>query len=80
MVCRNTGHIYLLIFSLELEIFGWLYRTHQTSKQQKTEELLSENGSETFLVNFCCYEFCANVSEAVQKFNTRTLNFHTNSL
>ena len=31
------------------------------------EELLSENDFETILVNFCCYEYGANASEAVQK-------------
>ena len=37
------------------------------------EELLSENDSEAVLVNFCCYEYGANASEAVQKISTRTL-------
>ena len=31
------------------------------------EELLNENDFEAVLVNFCCYEYGANVSEAVQK-------------
>ena len=31
------------------------------------EELLSENDFEAVLVNFCCYEYGANASEAVQK-------------
>ena len=31
------------------------------------EELLSENDFEAVLVNFCCYEYSANASEAVQK-------------
>ena len=30
------------------------------------EELLSENHLETVLVNFCCYEYGPNASEAVQ--------------
>ena len=37
------------------------------------EEFLSEFLSETVLVNFCCYEYGANASEAVQKISTRTL-------
>ena len=37
------------------------------------EEFLSEFLSETVLVNFCCYEYGANASEAVQKIITRTL-------
>ena len=31
------------------------------------EELLSENDFEAALVNFCCYEYGTNASEAVQK-------------
>ena len=37
------------------------------------EELLSENDFEAVLVNFCCYEYGVNASEAVQKISTRTL-------
>ena len=37
------------------------------------EELLSENDFEAALVNFCCYEYGANASEAVQKISTRIL-------
>ena len=37
------------------------------------EELLGENDFEAVLVNFCCYEYGANASEAVQKISTRTL-------
>ena len=35
--------------------------------------MLTENVFEAVLVNFCCYEYGANVSEAVQKFSTRTV-------
>ena len=35
------------------------------------EELRSE--LEAVLVNFCCYEYGANASKAVQKISTRTL-------
>ena len=37
------------------------------------EELLSENDFEAVLVNFCCYDYGANASEAVQKISTRSL-------
>ena len=37
------------------------------------EELLNENDFEAVLVNFCCYEYGANASKAVQKISTRTL-------
>ena len=47
---------------------------HQNSKNGGfCEELLSENDFEAVLVNFCCYEYGANASEAVQKISTRTL-------
>ena len=53
------------------------FHTENTSKQQKNggfcEELLSENDFETVLVNFCCYEYCANASEADENISTRTL-------
>ena len=37
------------------------------------EELLSEKYFEAVLVNFCCYEYGAKASEAVQKISTRIL-------
>ena len=37
------------------------------------EELLSENDLGAVLINFCCYDYGANASEAVQKISTRTL-------
>ena len=37
------------------------------------KELLSENDFEAVLVNFCCYEYGANASEAVQTISPRTL-------
>ena len=37
------------------------------------EELLSEKDFEAVLVNFCCYEYDANTSEAVQKISTKPL-------
>ena len=35
--------------------------------------MLNENDFEVVLVNFCCYDYGANASEAVQKISTRTL-------
>ena len=53
------------------------FHIENTSKQQKNggfcEELLTENDFKAALVNFCCYKYGANVSEAVQKISTRTL-------
>ena len=37
------------------------------------EELFSENDFEAVLVNFCCYDYGANASEAYQKISTRIL-------
>ena len=34
------------------------------------DEQLSENDFEVILVNFCCYDYGANASEAVQKIST----------
>ena len=51
-----------------------IQKIHQNSKNGGfCEELLSENDFEAVLVNFCCYEYGANASEAVQKISTRTL-------
>ena len=65
-----------------VDIFTWTWniwgsQTESTSKLQKNggfcEELLSENYFEVVLVNFCCYDYGANASEAVQTIITRTL-------
>ena len=71
-----------MIFSLELEIFGVaVQRIHQRLKNGTfCEELLSENDFEAVLVNFCCYDYGTNASEAVQKISTRTLDLYANSL
>ena len=71
-----------MIFSLELEIFGVaVQRIHQTAKKGTfSEELLSENGFEAVLVNFCYYDYGTNTSEAVQKISKRTLDLYANSL
>ena len=73
---------YFFIFSLELEIFGVaVQRIHQTAKNDIfCEELLSENGFEAALVNFCCYDYGTNASESVQKISTMTLDLYVNSL
>ena len=36
--------------------------------------MLSENNFETVLVNFCCYGYGDNVSEAVQKISLRAMH------
>ena len=38
------------------------------------EELLSENDFEAVLANFCCYDYGANASGAVQKISTRQVH------
>ena len=68
----------MLIFSLELEILEVaLQKIHQNSKKKLNggfwEELLSKNDFEGVLVNFRCYGYGTNASEAVQKISTRTL-------
>ena len=51
-----------------------IQKIYQNSKNGGfCEELLRENDCEAVLINFCCYEYSANVSEAVQKISTRTL-------
>ena len=39
-------------------------------------ELFSENDFETVLVTFCCYDYDANASEAVQKIATDQKDYH----
>ena len=61
-----------------VDIFTWTWNiwgghTENTSKQQKMVV-------EAVLVNFCCYDYGANASEAVQKISTRTLELYANSL
>ena len=58
----------LLIFLLELEISGLKYLGGITAKNSSfCEELPCENDFEAVLATFCCYDYGANVSEAVQK-------------
>ena len=74
--------VILLIFSLELEISGVTIQNKEYIKTAKTfsfcEDLLIVKI--TVLANFCCYEYGANTSEAVQRMNTRTLELCANSL
>ena len=59
-----------------MQLFKFL-RTENTSKTAKNGsfcgEWLRENVFETVLVNFCCYKYGTNASEADQKINKRTL-------
>ena len=56
-------------------------RTHETVKNGTFyEELLSQNDFESVLVNFCCYDYGTNPSEAVQKIRTMTLDLYANLL
>ena len=48
----------LLIFLLELEIFGVVYREYIKTAQW--------NNFEAVLTTFCCYDYGDNASEAVQ--------------
>ena len=50
-----------------------LFKFFHTENGIFCEELLGENDFEAVLVNFCCYEYGANVSEAVQKISLRAL-------
>ena len=45
------------------------FKTQTAENGGFCEELLSENDFESVLVNFCCYEYGANASEAFQKIN-----------
>ena len=78
---KNTGHI-CWYFRLNLKYLGWPYKEYiKTAKNGSfCEELLSENDFEAVLANFCCYDYGANTSEAVQKISTRTLELYANSL
>ena len=74
----------MLIFLLELEISVSgvaIQRIHLKIVKNGTfcEELLSENNFEAVLANFCCYDYGANASEAVQNISTMTLELCANS-
>ena len=62
-----------------MQLFKFLHTENKSNFKTQTaknggffEELLSENDFEAVLVNFCCYEYGANASEAVQ-ISTRIL-------
>ena len=60
----------------------WPYREYikMVKSGSFCEELLSENDFVTVLANFCCYDYGANASEAVQKISSRTLELYASSL
>ena len=72
----------LLVFSLELEISGVVVqRIHKNSeKSWRSEELLTENDFKAVLATFCCYDYGAYASEAVQKIATDQKDYHKCSL
>ena len=76
--------VVLLIFLLELEIHGvTVQKIHQikTAKNGSfCEELPSENELEAALASFCCYDYGANTSGALQKISTRTLELFADLL
>ena len=49
------------------------FKTQTANSGGFCEGLLSENDFEAVLFNFCCYEYGAHASEAIQKISTRTL-------
>ena len=64
-----------------MQLFKFFHTENKSNFETQTaknggffEELLSENDFEAVLVNFCCYEYGANGSEAVQ-ISTRILRF-----
>ena len=61
--------VLFVIFWLELEIFGVAIQSiHQNSKKGSfVRNCLVKMTLRLFLANFCCYDYGANASEAVQK-------------
>ena len=62
-----------------MQLFKFFHAENKSNFKTQTaknggffEELLSENDFEAVLINFCCYEYGANASEAVQ-ISTRIL-------
>ena len=68
----------LLIFRLNLKYLGWSCREYiKTVKNGGfCEELPSENDFEAVLATFCCYDYGANASKAVQKIVTDQKDYH----
>ena len=56
-----------------MHFFPYRYYIKTAKNGGFCEEFLSENDFEAVLVNFSCYGYNANASEAVQKISTRTL-------
>ena len=79
---RWSGNTCCWYFCLNLNYLGWPYREYIKAAKNGSfsKELQSENDFEAALVNFCCYDYGANASEAVQKISTRTLELYANSL
>ena len=69
---------YYWYFCLNLKYLGCPYREYiKTVKNDGFyEELLSENDFEAVLATFCCYDYGANASEAVQKIATDQKDYH----
>ena len=59
----------------------WPYKKYiKTAKNGDfCEELLSEKDFEAVLATFCCYEYGANASEAVQNISTEQKDYHKRS-
>ena len=60
-------NIYLHSYQTETAIFPYRKYIKTAKNDGFYEKLLSENDFEAVLVNFYCYEYGANASEAVQK-------------
>ena len=63
---------------MNLKYLGWPYREYIKTAENGVfwEELHSENDFEAVLVNFCCHDYGANASEAVQKIATDQKVYH----
>ena len=69
-IVRKHGS-YRWYFRFNLKYLGCPYREYiKTAKNGFCEELLSENDFEAVLATFCCYDYGAKASEAVQKIAT----------
>ena len=61
-----------------MKYLGWLYREYTKTLKNGgfREELLNEYDFEAVLTNFCCYDYGANTSEAVQKIIADQKDYH----
>ena len=68
----------LLIFLLELEMTGGLYRAYiKTAKNGDfCLEMLSKNDFEVVLITFCCYNHGAKAPEEIQRITTDQKEYH----